>query len=384
MQTGTPPSQTTPVAPEPHQDTPATENPSLVLEQEAATAWRAIRKDDEKRFMEMADPELAESEDPSAGATAPPDGEDEPEPEPAKAPDEPPVTAPAAEPDDDDLKAFPSERPSRDDWKRMREVFKERKAQLAEARAKLAEAEAQRPAVPPAPVTAPVQAPASAPADAVSPALVFQALALAEGGELTEAQHPELVLQEVDQHIRERITPEQALQVYNAAKSGQFGARSPEIADLVLKHLPVIQAATQLRQRQAAAASEAETARTLSWGQVFKQMPELSQKDGPERKAFEEFSKSVVDEFPDMVKVPTYPVTLLKLYRQHKAAATAEEVTKRVATLETENAELKKRLGSVQSGQTGQRPPHRQETSRLTPEQELAADLKKLGHPAYV
>jgi len=352
-------------------------------EQEAAGAWQAIRAEDQKRFMEMAEPE--ESED-AAGGVLPSAEEDEAEGDGAPASATPTDPPPSAE-DDEDLKGFPTDRPGRDDWARMREVFKERKRELAEMKAKMAEIEAQRVAVPPAavePSPAPSAKRGGPDSEDIPPALVFQALDLAEGGELTEAQHPEMVLREVDQQIRERLTPEQALEVYHAAKAGQFAGRSAEIADLVLKHLPVIQASTQLRQRQAAAAGEAENARTMSWAHVFKQMPELSQKESPERKAFEEFGKSMSTDFPDFFKNPTYPVTLLKLYRQHVSAAKADGVSQRLTALEAENTELKKRLGSVQSGQPGQRAPRRQETSRKTPEQELAEELKKLGHPAFV
>lgn len=277
----------------------------------------------------------------------------EPKPEDGAKPEEKPAEASAEEAADEFEKI---DKPTPDDWKRMREAYKAKKREAREAKEK---ADKGGGAEPKPENRAPAQ-PAPKPSD-VDAAEVFKVYA-----EVVAGENEKVSRDKVESFIAQNLTPDQVAETVLRARRGEFGERSAEILALATEQLPMVQAmgGRFARQREEQAALQATREEALA--ELLTEYPEARNENSPQYQsvsaAVQELQTLV---HPSVMTLPNAPRVVLNYMRLQKKVAGADAVKVENDRLKAEVETLRKQLGrpSVPPGGGGGKKPENGESA---------------------
>jgi len=279
---------------------------------------------------------------------------------------------------DAELDDLPESDPKPDDWKKVREINKDRKRQIRELEEKL---EASKQATPAPSVDVPVDPklyatdpkPEPEPSAKYDPVWLVSSLARAnEGDEQYTAYKPQ-ILDEL-----QKLDPRELADVGKRAQLGAFGEGSEDMAAVVAQVLPIAQAEHESRRRDTEQRQVAQSQRAESWKVVTGEMPQIGVETSEHRKAFAEANAVLLKSIPTLWDVPDAPSVVMEYVRLKGSADASAALKAELAKAKAENAALKKRVGEGQSPQGGGSPRTAlSETNDI--EQELEQGFTELG-----
>lgn len=228
------------------------------------------------------------------------------------------------------------EKPTPDDWRKMREAHKAAKREARELREKggvvpppKPEAERKEP-----------EAVAIKPTN-IDASEVFKVFAEVVGGE-----NDKISREKVEEFIANNLTPGQVAETIMRAKRNEFGDRSAEILALAQEQLPMVQAmsgvAANKRAEQKALVDERESALT----ELLTAYPEARDENSQQFKMINEAAEELKAMIhPSVMTLPNAPRLIKRYMDMQKDVAGSKAVADENKRLAAENEALRKQLG---------------------------------------
>jgi hypothetical protein len=321
-----------------------------------------------------------------------PEPKDEPEPEAKaeKAPEKAPKPAaekkaPEPEPEDgfkDDERNWKAARQRmKEQAKRIKELEDSAKAKPQEPPPKAPETPAKpapTPQVPdlelpkPEPViksTEPKEQPKPQDSDALpyQPETYFKALVKIDAGDL-----PELHRADILRTIKERMTPQQVLEVQWKALNGGFGEDSAEIRQYTEAVYPQVDYAVRAR-------GEVTLARQQSWQNAEQVLPGCTTPGSAENAEFKAGYAELLKAVPTLWELPDAPATVAQYVMLKRTEARSQSVMLENQQLKERVAALEQQLGVKTAPQQGGKPPPQPEGKKQSPEEALRSAFRTAG-----
>jgi len=325
------------------------------MPEEEATMTATNESQDSPDWIADMGQEIRGTTDDTSPAEDPPAEAPSPETASTDAPQETPPVVDADASDgevDDVLTGLPDDSPSPDNWKTLREKYKELKQEVREAKTAPApegDVDLSMFGLPPeggngqAPVQPEVVTPKEAglaPQDqsqTASPDVVFQTLAKIESGE-SDGQYRPACEQAIAQ-----MSPNDVLGVIQNARSQAYGDASEDVMKLARERLPEVNATYDSRRDQNQKVQEWQTTRRDSMA-IVASAEGMRDKDSTQQKAWSAGAQELGNVLPGLQFQANAPELITEYVRLKGAADLVE-------SLQKENHDLKKQLGNSTSPQ---------------------------------
>lgn len=227
------------------------------------------------------------------------------------------------------------EKPTPDDWRKMREAHKAAKREARELR--------EKGGVPPPKTETERKEPEAA---AIKPTNIDASEVFKVFAEVVGGENDKISREKVEEFIANNLTPGQVAETIMRAKRNEFGDRSAEILALAQEQLPMVQAmsgvASNKRAEQKALVDERESALT----ELLTAYPEARDENSQQFKVLAEAARELQTLIhPSVMNLPNAPRLIKRYMDMQKDVAGSKAVADENKRLAAENEALRKQLG---------------------------------------